>query len=74
MVDTIKHCFMANEILKRHDLPANICARDGLVYTAVYDSRIPEGLESIPVIISFQSHTYGRFAVIRVDHKALRRN
>ena len=68
-VDTLKHCFMTDAVLKRTELPANLCPKDGLVYTAVYDSRIPEGMEEIPVVISFQQHTYGRFAVIRVKNK-----
>lgn len=72
-VDTLKHCFMQNAIFKRTELPANICAADGLIYTAVYDSRIPEGMHDIPVVISFQQHTYGRFAVIRVRQEDKRR-
>lgn len=72
-VETLKACFLQNQVLKRSELPSNLCPRDGLVYTCVYDSRMPEGLEEIPVIISFQQHTYGRFAVIRAkdtDKKA----
>ena len=65
-VETLQHCFMAEAVLKRDNLPATICADDGLVYNAHYDCRFPEGVEEVPVIISFQQHTYGRFAIIRV--------
>lgn len=70
-VESLKHCFLVNTYLDRESLPAMICAKDGLIYTAVYDSRIPANLNRVPVIISFQQHTYGRFAVIRVDQKKL---
>lgn len=72
-VDTLKHCFIKKMHLKRQDLPAQICADDGLVYQTVYDSRIPQGEDSFEVIISFQQHTYGRFAVIRVSDESKRR-
>lgn len=65
-IETLIHCHMAQLRVSRKNLPAMICARDGKVYTAVYDSRMPEGKEEIEIIISFQQHTYGRFAVIRV--------
>jgi hypothetical protein len=68
-VATLIHCHMENFKVSRSGLPAQICAKDGKVYTAVYDSRFPEGVEEIPVIASFQQHTYGRFAVIRLDKK-----
>jgi len=68
-VETLIHCHMAQMKIKRDDLPAQICAKDGKVYTAVYDSRFPEKMQEIPVIISFQQHTYGRFAIIRLDKK-----
>ena len=65
-VETLKHCFMKRDKMKRNDLPSQICADDGLVYQAVYDSRIPQTEDAFDVLISFQEHTYGRFAVIRV--------
>ncbi len=72
-VPTLKHCFLKNMTLDRADLPAQILADDGLVYTTVYDSRFPENLNKFPVVISFQQHTYGRFAVIRIDSKKFKR-
>lgn len=65
-VDTLKHCFIKRNKMKRNDLPSQICADDGLVYQAVYDSRIPQTEEFFDVVISFQEHSYGRFAIIRV--------
>lgn len=72
-VDTLIHCFIYNTTLKRSELPARLCPKDGLVYTCVYDSRMPEGVEDIPVVVSFQQHTYGRFAVIRAKNEQKRR-
>jgi hypothetical protein len=65
-VETLKHCFMDRMHITRDKLPSQICARDGLVYLAVYDCRFPETDKPVEIIISFQQHTYGRFAVVRV--------
>lgn len=64
LVDTLKHCFIERRVLDSADLPANIVAKDGLVYQTIYDSRVPQG--EFEAIISFQRHTYGKFAIIRV--------
>lgn len=72
-VDTLKACHMERMKLTRNDLPAMICAKDGLVYHAVYDSRIPQTTGEFEVVISFQQHTYGRYAVIRVVDKTKRK-
>ena len=63
-VETLKHCFIKRMVLKTCDLPAVFKAEDGHVYTAAYDSRLPLAAE-VEVIISFQAHTYGKFAVVR---------
>lgn len=65
-VETLIYCFMKRLTLKKESLPATILAEDGFVYTAVYDSRFPPEQDSYRVVISFQKHTYGRFAVIRL--------
>ena len=72
-VESLIHCFIKNATLDRESLPATILAEDGLVYHAVYDSRIPANMTKIPVVISFQKHTYGRYAVIRVVNEEKRR-
>lgn len=64
-VDTLQHCFMKDQQFKRNDLPSQILAPDGLVYEAVYEDRIPLSM-FFDGIISFQQHTYGRFAIVRV--------
>jgi len=63
---TLKHCFLERRILNKNDLPAIICARDGNVYQVAYDSKIPASAEDFEVIISFQSHTYGNYAIVRL--------
>lgn len=72
-VDTLKHCFLKSAEFTRDNLPATILADDGLVYTVAYDSRIPKDAQRIPVVISFQQHTYGRFAVVRIKNELKRR-
>lgn len=64
IVPTLKHCFIGRVVINTNNPPATILADDGWVYQCVYDSRLPIDTE-VEVIISFQSHTYGRFAVIR---------
>lgn len=66
-VETLIHCFMETRTLERNSLPANICPADGIVYTCIYDTRIPEGVETFTAVISFQRHTFGNFAVIRIQ-------
>ena len=68
-VESLQHCFIVRTELERNSLPVNIVAKDGFVYQAVYDCRFPENATKIRVIISFQQHTYGRFAVIRLEKK-----
>lgn len=63
-VDSLIHCFMNRAIISTTNPPALIKAADGHVYQAVYDSRLPVE-DKAQVIISFQSHTYGKFAIIR---------
>jgi hypothetical protein len=64
-VSTLKSCFIQRMQFKRNDLPAQLCGDDGLVYQVVYDCRVPEGM-FFDGIISFQQHTYGKFAIVRV--------
>jgi hypothetical protein len=63
-VDSLIHCFIERQTLDSAKLPAFITAKNGEVYQAVYDSRLPWDAE-FEAIISFQKHNYGCFAVIR---------
>ena len=63
-VDTLIHCFLMREIMNSKNLPSHFRAPNGIVYQAVYDSRFPAG--DFEVIISFQKHTYGNFAIVRL--------
>jgi hypothetical protein len=65
-VETLEHCFMQRIYVDKNNLPAMITAKDGLVYNAVYDCRFPEDRTKVEVIVSFQQHTYGRFAIVRI--------
>lgn len=65
-VETLEHCHIERITIHRHDLPAMLCANDGLVYQVVYDCRIPENVKEFEAIVSFQQHTYGRFAIVRL--------
>ncbi len=64
-VASLKHCFIDRTKIDTTNPPAVIRGNDGWVYTAVYDTRLPLNKE-VEVIISFQQHTYGRFAIIRL--------
>lgn len=73
-VDTLIHCFISRTTIDTLNPPANIRAADGWIYQAVYDSKLPAS-KGCPVIISFQKHSYGRFAIIRtvMDYETVRR-
>lgn len=67
-VNTLEHCFIEHMLLSVHTPPATLLAKNGSVYQAVYDNIIlpQDGKEdNIKVIVSFQKHTYGKFAIIR---------
>ncbi len=67
-VESLIHCFIDRIYLDVENPPAVIKAKDGLVYTAAYDCRLPPK-GRIGVIISFQEHTFGRFAIIRLAQR-----
>lgn len=65
---SIIHCFIANMLLDITNPPATVRASNGQVYIAVYDNLVlpkDENITHIKVIISFQQHTDGNFAIIR---------
>lgn len=67
-IASLEHCFIEHMLLNVHTPPATLIAKNGSVYQAVYDNIIlpQDGKEdNIKVIVSFQKHTYGKFAVIR---------
>lgn len=67
-VETLEHCFIEHMLLSVHTPPATLIAKNGSVYQAVYDNIIlPQDAkeDNIKVIVSFQKHTYGKFAIIR---------
>lgn len=66
-VETLKHCFIVRMVLDLSgNIPAVLKARDGIVYQCVYtDFQLPQDLQNIKVIVSFQAHTYGNYAIIR---------
>ncbi len=70
-VETLQSCFIKRANYKRDNLPSQILAGDGLVYNAVFDCRIPATDRDIEFIISFQKHTFGNFAIIRLARSSL---
>lgn len=62
----IKHCFLQHMLIDPYDPPATLRASNGAIYQAVYDS-VQLSATSIPirVIVSFQQHDDGNFAIIR---------
>jgi len=65
-VETLTSCYFLRMDIDAKNPPAIIKGSDGWVYTCVYDCRFPADTDKARVIVSFQQHTYGRFAVIRL--------
>ena len=65
-VSTLIHCFMEVAVLDTTVPPVQIAASNGALYEAVYDNFILDTVNTTQkVIVSFQKHTYGKYAVIR---------
>lgn len=68
-VETLIHCFIERSLLSIDNPPAILRAKNGKVYQCVYDKfYLPTDKHApkvIEIIISFQSHSYGDFAVMR---------
>lgn len=65
---SIIHCFISHMLLDIDNPPATIRASNGQVYIAVYDNiMLPKDskVTHIKVIVSFQQHTDGNYAVVR---------
>lgn len=68
--ESFKHGFITRMLVNVANPPPTIRANNGQTYQAVYDNVIfKEGSTVAEVIISFQSHTYGNFAIIRNAHE-----
>lgn len=64
-------CFLDRIILNLSCPPATLIPRNGFEYTAIYDNVSVNQLSPVtPVIISYQRHRHGNFAVIRVLYQA----
>lgn len=64
----IKNAFLAHSIIDPSDPPPTIRLPNGTVYQAVYDNFLISAAPLpavIKVIISFQQHDDGNFAIIR---------
>lgn len=66
-VDTLVHCFIETTLIDIDILSPVIKNINGHIYTAVYDNLVipPDTEKFLKVIISYQKHSYGNFAVIR---------
>lgn len=61
-----KHAFLSRQIIDYTNPPATIRAQNGQIYQTVYEGvEDRQNKKLIEVIISFQSYTYGNFAIIR---------
>lgn len=64
----IKNAFLAHSLIDLESPPATIRSSNGTIYQAVYDSIVvPTKAETsiIKVLVSFQQHEDGNFAIIR---------
>ena len=64
----IRHCFLAHSVVDMTNPPPTFRAANNVVYQAVYDNFIlaaDDYTQFVKVIISFQQHDDGNFAIIR---------
>lgn len=69
-IASIEHCFIEHRLLDLSVPPIFIKLDNGQKYQTVYDNiilpQVGEGeINLVKVIVSFQKHDYGSFAVIR---------
>lgn len=66
-VESLIHCFLERKILDLSDgIPVFITATGGQRYQCIYDNfYLPEDTTNCAVLISYQAHTYGNYAIIR---------
>lgn len=66
--ETLIHCFLQRTTVSSSLIHTahSIVAKNGETYSAVWDFvSYPMEKQEVSVIISFQKHTYGNFAIIR---------
>lgn len=63
---TLIHSFLIRTTISLRPVPQHIKAKNGEVYRVYWDMPSLPDVDSIQAIISFQKHTYGNFAVIRL--------
>lgn len=62
------HAFLSNMIIDMENPPAIIRADNGERYQTIYDSvHIKRDAKTVRVIVSFQKHIYGSYAIVRND-------
>ena len=74
-VKTLEHCFLEHMLLFCSNPPVMLKAKNGANYVAVYDNLIlptKDQSATIKVIVSFQKHTYGSFAIVRNYNPSIR--
>ena len=72
--ETLIHCFLERSSmdLDPENLPTSVMAKNGEVYTIIWDFPKPMIKMNIHVIISFQKHTFGNFAIVRATHDTMK--
>lgn len=71
---TLIHAFLSNMVIDMNDPPAIIRAANGERYQTIYDSvHVDKSVicKPIRVIVSFQKHIYGSYAIVRNDTRSL---
>lgn len=65
--ESLIHCFLQRTTVYSGSIQniSNVVAKNGETYSVIWDFIAPVHNQDIPVIISFQKHTYGNFAIIR---------
>ena len=69
MLPHVLKAFLETRVINLDNPPATITSRKGVIYQAVYDNFVcPSNSKVAKVLISFQTHIEGHFAVIRLDY------
>lgn len=65
--ETLIHCFIKRTIIDLSDgIPEYMEVKNGRKYECIYDNfSLPSDTKHCIVIISYQAHTFGDFAIIR---------
>lgn len=73
-LDTVKHCHLEVRFVLSTKIgaPDAIVDKQGFIYRPIWDSVHPTGKQTTEVLVSFQRHTYGNYAVIRTMHRSIK--